>query len=34
VIPPQVDALTVVDFAHLVSGIKQHKATRAARPEP
>jgi hypothetical protein len=30
VIPPQVDALTVTDFAHLLSGIRQHKATRVS----
>jgi len=27
VTPPQVDALTIVDFAHLISGIRQHKAS-------
>jgi hypothetical protein len=30
VTPAQVNALTIVDFAHLVSGIRQHKAARPA----
>jgi len=33
VTPPQVGALTVVDFAYLVSGIRAHKAARA-NPQP
>jgi hypothetical protein len=32
VTPPQVNALTIADFAHLISGIRQHKAARGPGP--